>query len=94
MFDSPVVTVRIPASLRLYTAGRSEITASGETVAEILDSVGHECPSIRSHLFSSDGGLASDFVFYVGGISAAEMQGMLTPVTGDESLSIVPLLHN
>ena len=91
MFDSPVVSVHIPATLRKLVGGHEEITASGDTVGEILEAVGHEYPAIRPSLIAADGGLAPGLAFYLGGRSISELQGLTTPVELAEVLSIVPV---
>lgn len=88
--ESPVVTVHIPAELRPYVGGHDEITASGDTVGDILEAVGHEYPPIRPYLLGSDGTLQSGLAVYLGATSVRTLQGLATPVTQEELVSIVP----
>ena len=90
MFDSPVVSVHIPPALRVYVGGHEEITASGDTVGEVLEALGHEYPAIRSRLMLPEGGLAPGVAVYLGGASVGELQGLATPVDLEEVVSIVP----
>ena len=90
MFDSPVVSVHIPLALRSFAGGRNEITASGDTVGEVLEAVGHEYPAIRSHLMSSEGDLQAGVAVFLGPRSIGELQGLETPIELAETLSIVP----
>ena len=89
MFDSPVVSVHIPVALRGFAGGHEEITASGDTVGEVLEAVGHEYPAIRTHLASVDGDLPAGVAIYLGPRSIREMQGLTTPIELAETLSIV-----
>ncbi len=89
MFESPVVSVHIPPALRSYAGGHDEIIASGDTVGELLDSLGHEYPEIRSRLISAEGSLMPGLAFYLGGSSLRELQGLATPIGQEEVLSIV-----
>ena len=89
MFDSPVVSVHIPMALRCFASGRDEITASGDTVGEVLDAVGHEYPAIRSHLISPDGDLPAGVAVFLGPRSIRDLQGLATPIELAETLSIV-----
>lgn len=89
MFDSPVVSVHIPPTLRSLAGGHDEITASGDTVGELLEAVAHEYPSIRSSLITNDGQLQPGLVVFLGGRSVRELQGLGTPVDQEEVLSIV-----
>ncbi|NTV69518.1 MAG: MoaD/ThiS family protein [Azonexaceae bacterium] len=91
MFDSPVVSVHIPQALRSFAGGQHEIMASGDTVGEVLEAVGHEYPAIRSHLMSSEGELQSGVAVFLGPRSIREMQGLATPIELAETLSIVPI---
>ena len=89
MFDSPVVSIHIPPGLRSYAGGHAEITASGDTVGELFDALGHEYPAIRGQLIASDGGLLPGFAVYLGGRSVRDLQGLATPVELEEVISIV-----
>lgn len=41
------MTVHIPSPLRSYTAGKSEVAASGRTIAEVLFDLDQHYPGIR-----------------------------------------------
>ncbi len=41
------MTVHIPSPLRSYTAGKSEVTASGRTIAEVMFDLDRHYPGIR-----------------------------------------------
>jgi hypothetical protein len=89
MFDAPVVSVHIPLALRRYSSGREEITASGDTVGEVLEAVGHEYPDIRTSLISPEGDLQAGVAVFLGPRSISELQGLSTPIELAETLSIV-----
>lgn len=91
MFDSPVVSIHIPQVLRSFAGGHEEITASGDTVGEVIDALGHEYPAIRSYLISSAGELQSGVAVFLGPRSVREMQGLATPIDLEEVISIVPI---
>ena len=88
--DSPVVTVHIPPQLQALAGGHREVMASGETVGEILEAVGHEYPDFRARLMQPDGNLAPGLAVYLGGRSVRDLQGLATPVELEELVSIVP----
>lgn len=90
MFESPVVSVHIPPVLRQWTNGRAEITASGDTVGDVLQAVGREYPAVRPHLISDAGVLAGGIAVYLGARSIGELQGLDTAVDLEEVLSILP----
>lgn len=90
MIDSPVVSVHIPLPFRGLVGGHDEVTASGDTVGEILEAVGHEYPAIRSRLMSDDGLLKSGVAVFLGARSIRDLQGLETPIDLEEVVSIVP----
>lgn len=90
MIDAPVVSVHIPHPLRALAGGHDEVTASGDTVGEVLDAVVHEYPGMRSALLDGSGRLAPGLVVFLGGRSVRELEGLATPVGLEEVLSIVP----
>lgn len=91
MFDSPVVSIHIPLALRSFAGGHDEITASGDTVGEVIEALAHEYPAIRSYLISPEGELRSAVALFLGPRSVREMQGLQTPIAQEEVLSIVPI---
>lgn len=91
MFDSPVVSVHIPQVLRSFAGGHEEITASGDTVGEVLEAVGHEYPAIRSYLMAPGGDMPAGVAIFLGGRSIRDLQGLATPIELAETLSIVPI---
>jgi len=91
MFDSPVVSIHIPQALRGFAGGHHEITASGDTVGEVIDALGHEYPAIRSYLISTSGQLQPGVAVFLGPRSVRELQGLATPIDQEEVVSIVPI---
>ncbi|PKO90672.1 MAG: molybdopterin synthase sulfur carrier subunit [Betaproteobacteria bacterium HGW-Betaproteobacteria-10] len=88
--ESPVVTVHIPPPLRPYVDGHEEVTASGDTVGEVLLAVGHEYPAFRHKVLAAGGGLLAGFAIYLGPTSVRRLEGLATPVQMEELVSIVP----
>ena len=89
MFDSPVVSVHIPQALRCFAGGRQEVMASGDTVGDVLEAVGHEYPAIRRRLISAQGDLPPGMAVFLGPRSIADLQGLATPIELAETVSIV-----
>jgi molybdopterin converting factor small subunit len=89
--ESPVVTVHIPPLLRPHVDGHDEVTASGDTVGEILEAVAHEYPGFRGKVLRADGNLVSGLAIYLGPTSVRHLQGLATPVQMEELVSIVPI---
>ena len=89
--ESPVVTVHIPPLLRPYVDGHDEVTASGDTVGEILQAVSHEYPDFRRHALLADGNMVPGYSLYLGPNCVITLQGLATPVQLEELVSIVPI---
>ena len=93
MSEYPVVSVHIPPILRPLAEGRDEIMASGETVGEVLEAVGHEYPALGESLFCADGSLADGLAVYFGGTVLHGRESLTMPVDQEEVLSIVAVAN-
>jgi molybdopterin converting factor small subunit len=89
MSEYPVVSVHIPPILRPLAGGRDEVMASGETVGEILEAVGHAYPALGEALLCADGSLADGLAVYFGGTVLHGRESLRMPVAQEEVLSIV-----
>lgn len=87
--ESPVVTVHIPPALRPYAGGYEEITASGDTVGEILDAVCREHPALQRQFLAVDGTVKSGIAVYLGSSNVESLQGLATPVALEELISVM-----
>ena len=93
MSEYPVVSVHIPPILRPLAEGRDEIMASGETVAEVLEAVGHEYPALGESLLCADGSLADGLAVYLGGTVLHGRESLTMPVDQEEVVSIVAVAN-
>ena len=93
MSDYPVVSVRIPPILRPFAEGHEEIMASGETVGEVLEAVGHAYPALGESLLCADGSLADGLAVYFGGAVLRGRESLTRPVDQEEVLSIVAVAN-
>jgi hypothetical protein len=93
MSDCPVVSVHIPPILRPLAEGRDEIMASGETVGEVLEAVGHAYPALGESLLCADGSLANGLAVYLGGAVLHGRESLALPVDQEEVLSIVAVAN-
>jgi hypothetical protein len=90
MIEEPVVAVHIPPALRLFTAGRDELMASGDTVQDVLESADHEHPGLLAHLVSANGEIEPSLEVWLGGNKVESLNGLATPIGLEERVSIVP----
>ncbi len=84
------VIVRIPAPLRGFTEGRADINADGATVGEIMRRVGDAHPELLPRVLKADGQPREFVNLYLGSDNVQALQGMGTPVSDGDILSILP----
>ncbi|CAN5665486.1 MoaD/ThiS family protein [soil metagenome] len=84
------VTVRVPTTLRTLTAGQSEVTVEGGTVAEVLKALEAAHPGFHERLFDDDAKLRRFVNVFVADDDVRFLQGLDTPVPDGETLSIIP----
>jgi molybdopterin synthase sulfur carrier subunit len=84
-------TVRIPAPLRTLTGGKDEVTATGNTVGEVIEDMERKHPGIRDRLLDAKG--VRRFVnIYVGEEDVRFLKGLATPLKSGDQISIVPAI--
>ena len=84
------VKVGIPAPLRGYTGGRTEVEVAAGSVAAALQELATTFPPMRRHLFSDDGRLRSFVNVYVNEEDVRWLEGERTPLRDGDRLVIVP----
>jgi len=84
------VHVRIPTQLRTLSGGASEVAVNGTTVAEVLKALDAAHPGFSERLFSEDGKLRRFVNVFVADEDIRFLDGVQTPVTDGQTLSIVP----
>ena len=84
--------VRIPPVLRASTGGAKEVDAAGENVGDVLRSLADSHPATESQLFSGDGQLNRYVNVYLNDEDVRVLDGLETPVTGDDTLVILPAM--
>ena len=84
------VSVRIPTILRTYTHDESQVTAEGETLAEVLDSLESSYPGIRGRILDEDGKLRRFVNIYVAEEDVRFDQGLATRTPDGPQVSVIP----
>jgi len=85
-----MAAVRIPTILRTYTAGASEVTAEGATLAEVIDALEAAHPGIKGRVLDDNGALRRFVNVYVGGEDVRFSGELDTPVPAGAEVSIIP----
>ncbi|PYQ44391.1 MAG: molybdopterin synthase sulfur carrier subunit [Acidobacteria bacterium] len=86
------VTFHIPAALREFTSGRSEVTLerSGESVAEALSALWNAYPGVRDRVLNEQDQVRQHINIFVGNENIRYTGGLTTRVPNDSEISIVP----
>ena len=84
------VTISIPAPLRQFTGGQSQIEVNAKTAGEALDSLTSVHTGLRSHLFNDQNALRNFVNVYLNDEDIRYMKKDATPVNDPDTLSIVP----
>ena len=89
--DLPMsVTVRIPTQLRTLTGGAGEVEVEGSSVGEVLKAVDAAHPGLAERLFDEAGNLRRFVNVFLADEDVRFLDGLATPVTPGQTLSIVP----
>ena len=88
------VRIRIPSQLRQLTGGANEVDieagSDGTTVAEVLKELDAAHAGFAERLFDETGQLRRFVNVFVADEDVRFLQGLETPVTGGQVVSIVP----
>jgi adenylyltransferase/sulfurtransferase len=84
------VTISIPAPLRQFTAGQSQIQVNAKTAGEALESLTTVHPNIKRHLFNDQNALRNFVNIYLNEEDIRHASGIATPVKDGDTIIIVP----
>jgi len=83
------VMVKIPTQLRSATDGDATASVQGSTVGEVLDALYDRYGELRSRI-AEDGGLRRFVNVYVGSEDIRFLDGLDTPVSDGDEVTILP----
>jgi sulfur-carrier protein len=84
------VSVRVPTILRTYTGGESEVSASGETLAAVLDDLDAQYSGIKGRILDESGELRRFVNVYVGNDDVRFLENLQTPTPDGTQISVIP----
>lgn len=84
------VSVRVPTILRTYTGGASEVSASGATLAEVLDDLDAHHVGIKARILDDNGALRRFVNVYVGNDDVRFLENLDTPTPDGVQISVIP----
>ena len=85
-------SVLIPTPLRKLTSDLSEVSAAGNTVAEVLANLEAAFPGVKDRIFDEAGEVRRFILVHVNGEDIRFLDGVNTPVTDRDEISITPAL--
>jgi molybdopterin converting factor small subunit len=84
------VSVRVPTILRTYTGGESEVSATGATLAEVLDDLDAHYAGIKGRILDDHGQLRRFVNVYVGNDDVRFLDDLATPTPDGAQVSVIP----
>src|SRR6185369_14718769 len=84
------ITITIPAPLRQFAAGQSQITVEANTAGEALDLLTATHSALRRHLFNDQNVLRNFVNVYLNDEDIRHASGPNTPVKDGDTIMIVP----
>jgi molybdopterin synthase sulfur carrier subunit len=86
------VTVVVPTPFQEYTDGQGEVTVAGETVNDVLASLGEAYPGIEGDIRAEDGGLQEYVNLYRNDEDIRYLDALDTELDDGDELAIVPAI--
>lgn len=83
-------TLRVPALLKYYLNGQTQVTIQGQTVAETLADLTRQYPAIQPHLFDSGGKVRRHINLFVNADNIRDLNGLETAVAESDIVKILP----
>ncbi|HET7067015.1 MAG TPA: MoaD/ThiS family protein [Nocardioides sp.] len=84
------VSVRIPTILRTYTGGESEVSATGDTLAAVLDDLDSNYAGIKGRIVDEQGELRRFVNVYVGNDDVRFLESLETVTPEGTQISVIP----
>ena len=84
------IVVRIPTPLRRLTNGQDKVDVEGDSLGGVIDAMNEQYPGIRERICDDEGQLRNFVNVYVNGEDVRFLQGMETPMSAGDEVSVVP----
>jgi len=84
------IVVRIPNPLRRITDGQDKVTADGNNLREVIDSIDGQFNGIKERMCDDSGELRNFVNVYVNGEDVRFLDGLNTETNTGDEISIVP----
>jgi len=75
--------------MKYYVNNQREIVVPAASVAELLENLLAQYPTLRPHLFDAQGNLRRHFNIFVNGANIRDLNGMDTPLTDGDKVILM-----
>lgn len=86
------INVYIPTPFRHLVGNRASVTASGDTVREVLADLDRQFPGFNAQLVDPEGQLAPHINVYVNQVEIQNLNGEATPLGQGDEVAVIPAL--
>jgi len=87
-----MATVMVPTPLRRLTGGQAKVTVEGNDIASLIHAVDQKFPGIAEKVLDGDGNVKRFINVFVNESEIRTLQGLQTPVSETDRVSIVPAM--
>ena len=84
--------VRVPTPLRRFTGGADEVTATGATVAALVEDLEKHHPGIKERICDEEGKIRRFVNIFVNGDDIRFLDNLETVIKDGDEVSIVPAI--
>jgi molybdopterin synthase sulfur carrier subunit len=84
------IVVRIPTPLRRLTNGQDKVDVEADSLGGVIDAMNEQYPGLRDRICDDQGQLRNFVNVYVNGEDVRFLQGLDTPTTAGDEVSVVP----
>jgi molybdopterin synthase sulfur carrier subunit len=84
--------VRVPVQLRALTNGEEVISASGNSVLEIIEDIERRYPGVKDRICEPDGRVRRFVNIFVNEEDIRFLDNLQTPISERDELSIIPAI--
>lgn len=87
-----MATVLVPTPLRRLTGGQAKVEANGNDIGNLILAIDAQYPGVADKLLDDDGNIKRFINVFVNNDEVRSLQGLHTPVSPDDKVSIVPAM--
>jgi molybdopterin converting factor small subunit len=90
MADAKTVTIYVPAALRAYSEGASELSVSSQSVRDVLEQLERNHPALHRCVCDETGAVRRHINLFVNASHVRDLQGLDTALVPGDVLTILP----